>query len=176
MNSIYSRNFFVTAGLVLLSFVILASAMLGFARGFFINERREALDNSAEEAARSSVSSFAENHVLAGWDLRMSITTISRSTDFHIFITDYNGNVVSCSTCSSSASISGGTSPTTSSRRSRTPAHTTPSPRWTAFTTRAISSPPRPSSGTAATPACCWAMPSRPPTPRISQAPGQTCR
>ena len=97
MNSIYSRNFFVTAGLVLLSFVILASAMLGFARGFFINERREALDNSAEEAARSSVSSFAENHVLAGWDLRMSITTISRSTDFHIFITDYNGNVVSCS-------------------------------------------------------------------------------
>ena len=97
MNSIYSRNFFVTAGLVLLSFVILASAMLGFARSFFINERREALDNSAEEAARSSVSSFAENHVLAGWDLRMNITTISRSTGFHIFITDYNGSVVSCS-------------------------------------------------------------------------------
>lgn len=96
MKSIYLRNFAVTALIVLLSFLLIAICFGVFGRYYFINTVGENLENSAEEVAKVA-SAFGSIDGLDGWSIGLTISSISESTGYHIFLTDPDGIVQSCS-------------------------------------------------------------------------------
>jgi hypothetical protein len=85
-----------SAGLSVLSFLLLGLAFTVLARNFLVEERRESMVTNANEIARSAVA-FAENGDLGNWELRMLVTTLSKSTGNDILISNANGVIVACS-------------------------------------------------------------------------------
>ena len=96
MKSIYLRNFIATAATVSICFLIVALSFVGIGRSYVISEYRGNMEDSAREVSRAA-SAIAQNDSLSSWSLGMSISTISRSTGNHVFITDPEGLVVACS-------------------------------------------------------------------------------
>lgn len=95
-KSIYFRNFLLTAGLVIFSFSILGTAFVSLSYQVIISEKRETMSRNASEIVRSA-SAYAVGGNLWDLNLRMSITSVAKTTDTHIFIADADGMVVSCS-------------------------------------------------------------------------------
>lgn len=96
MKSIYFKNFISTAAMVLLSFVMLGSAFIFIGRSYIINSHRDSMNANASEVVRTA-SALTRDGELNSWTLRMTISSMALSTGNHIFITDSNGVVVSCS-------------------------------------------------------------------------------
>ena len=96
MKSIYLRNFFATAALVTVCFLVVAVSFMAIARSYVITEYRSDMDNSAEEVARAA-SAISRSDTLTSWVLGMSISSIAKSTGNQVFITDADGVVVTCS-------------------------------------------------------------------------------
>lgn len=96
MKSIYLRNFLSAAAMVMLSFVILGSALVFIGRSYVINAHRESMDLNAEQVVRTA-SALSGDSDLNGWTLRMIISSLAQSSGNHIFLTDAEGRVVSCS-------------------------------------------------------------------------------
>ena len=96
MKSIFLRNFFATALLVFMSFLIIALSFVGIGRTYVISDYRRDMENCANEVAHTA-SAVARGDSLSSWVLSMSISSISHSTGDHIFITDETGTIVSCS-------------------------------------------------------------------------------
>lgn len=96
MKSIYLRNFVATATLVAVCFLIIAVSFVGIGRSYVLNEYEETMKNSAAEVSRIA-SAIAENDSLSSWSLSMNLSSIANSTGNHVFLTDPEGIVVSCS-------------------------------------------------------------------------------
>ena len=96
MKSIYLRNFTATALLVLNCFILVAFSFVGIGRLYLIREYKSDMVASAEEVSRTAAA-VGQNDSMNSWLLSMIISAISRSTGNHIFITDANGLVMSCS-------------------------------------------------------------------------------
>ena len=96
MKSIYLRNFTATALLVLTCFILVAFSFVGIGRLYLIREYKSDMVASAEEVSRTAAA-VGQNDSMNSWLLSMIISAISRSTGNHIFITDANGLVMSCS-------------------------------------------------------------------------------
>lgn len=96
MKSIYFKNFAATAAMVLFSFLILGTAFVFLGRSYVISEYRGNMVSNAEEVSHAA-QALVRSGDLASWDLRMVISTLAQSTGNHIFITDTDGTVVSCS-------------------------------------------------------------------------------
>ena len=96
MKSIYLRNFTATALLVLTCFILVAFSFVGIGRLYLIREYKSDMVASAEEVSRTAAA-VSQNDSMNRWLLSMIISAISRSTGNHIFITDANGLVMSCS-------------------------------------------------------------------------------
>ena len=96
MKSIYQRNFVATATLVAVFYLIIAVSFVGIGRGYVLNEYEETMKNSAEEVSRIA-SAILENDSLSSWSLSMSLSSIAKSTGNHVFVTNADGVVVSCS-------------------------------------------------------------------------------
>ncbi|MEG1633201.1 MAG: HAMP domain-containing sensor histidine kinase [Oscillospiraceae bacterium] len=96
MKSIYFKNFIATAAMVLLSFLMLGSAFVFIGRSYVISSHRDGMDLTAKEVVRTA-SATARESSLSDWGLRRTTSSIALSTGNHIFITDDNGVVVSCS-------------------------------------------------------------------------------
>ena len=96
MKSIYLRNFTATALLVLTCFILVAFSFVGIGRLYIIREYKSDMVASAEEVSRTAAA-VGQNDSMNSWLLSMIISAISRSTGNHIFITDANGLVMSCS-------------------------------------------------------------------------------
>ena len=96
MKSIFLRNFMANALLVFVSFLIIALSFVGIGRTYVISDYRSNMENCAREVSRTA-SAVARSDSLSSWALSMSISSISQSTGDHIFITDPEGIVVSCS-------------------------------------------------------------------------------
>ena len=96
MKSIFFKNFAIMALLVILSFIILGTAIVFLGRSFALNEKRVSIATNAEEMSKTA-SAFCETGSLTDWYLRLIISSLSRSTGNHIFITDTTGFVVSSS-------------------------------------------------------------------------------
>ncbi len=95
-KSLYFRNFVFTASLVLVSFLIIGLSFVFLARSFLISERQESLSSEADEVVRYAVAFSSQGNV-DSWDLRLISSVVSRITSHHIFITDTDGTVASCS-------------------------------------------------------------------------------
>lgn len=96
MKSIYLRNFVATATLVTVCFLIIAVSFVGIGRSYVLNEYQETMENSAAEVSRIA-SVMSEVDSLNSWSLSMSLSSIAHSTGNHVFLTDTQGVVVSCS-------------------------------------------------------------------------------
>ncbi len=96
MKSVYVRNFMAVALMVLVCFLILILSFFSICRNYIVSEYRVDMENSAREVARVA-SAMGQTESLSGWSLRMSLSSIANSTGNHIFITDPNGKIVSCS-------------------------------------------------------------------------------
>ncbi len=82
--------------MVLFSFLILGTAFVFLGRSYVISEYRGNMVSNAEEVSHAA-QALVRSGDLASWDLRMVISTLAQSTGNHIFITDTDGTVVSCS-------------------------------------------------------------------------------
>ena len=96
MKSIFLRNFVATATMISVCFLIIAVAFVGIGRSFIIDEYRDDMENSAREVARTA-SAIGTADSLNSWALGMTLSSVARSTGNHIFITNAQGSVLSCS-------------------------------------------------------------------------------
>ncbi len=96
MKSIYLRNFLATALMVSVCFLIIALSFVGIGRNVVISRYREDMVNSAQEVARTA-SAIAQSDSLTSWVLGMSISAVANATGNHVFITNPEGLIISCS-------------------------------------------------------------------------------
>ncbi len=96
MKSIYLKNFFTTALLLSICFLLLAISFIGIGRTYLIGDYRRDMITTAGEVAHTA-SAIARTGSLSDWTLSMIISSISGSTGNHIFITDEKGVIISCS-------------------------------------------------------------------------------
>lgn len=96
MRSTYVRNFFSTAALMIVSFLMIGTAFGIVSRNVFVDEMQEQVLTSARETARTAAA-YGQEDSLLSLDLRMTLSTVAASTGEHIFITDPEGTVISCS-------------------------------------------------------------------------------
>ncbi len=96
MKSIYLRNFVATAILVTVCFLIISVAFVGIGRQYLISEYQDQMDTCAEEVSRVAAA-VSRSEDLSSWTLSMNLTALSNSTGNHIFVTDPEGLIVSCS-------------------------------------------------------------------------------
>ena len=96
MKSIYLRSFAATAATVAMCFLIIALSFVGIGRNYVISEYRENMEHTADEVARMA-SAVAHGDSLSSWVLSMSISSIAKATGDHVFITDAEGTVLTCS-------------------------------------------------------------------------------
>lgn len=94
MKSIYLKNFSLTVGMVLLSFLILGMAFISVSYSFIVSDRREALRMTAE-VIEGTVSAKLTESRLDDWDLRMTISAIAKTSKVEIALCDVDGAVVS---------------------------------------------------------------------------------
>ena len=82
--------------MVMFSFLILGTAFVFLGRSYVISEYRDNMVSNAEEVSHAA-QALVRDGELSSWDLRMVISTLAQSTGNHIFITDTDGTIVSCS-------------------------------------------------------------------------------
>ena len=95
-HSIYIRNFYMTAGIVFLSFLILGSMFFLWSYRLVINQKQEAMSETAA-ATNRFISAYNQQWTLNSQEMRAIITVISYATGYHILVTDLDGVVVSSS-------------------------------------------------------------------------------
>ena len=96
-NSVYFKNFVMTAMLVVISFFILGTSIVILGRNFALNQKRNNIALSATEISKAASAFSEENGDLNGWYLRLIISSLAKSTGNHILITDTQGVIVSSS-------------------------------------------------------------------------------
>ena len=82
--------------MVMVSFLILGIAFVFLGRSYVINDARDKMEANAEEVSRSAQALTREGE-LNGWELRMTISAVSKITGNQIFISDPTGIIISCS-------------------------------------------------------------------------------
>lgn len=100
-NSLYKKNFTITAVLLVLSFFILGVSVMMLGRGFALRKTQENIALAAQEVSYSA-GAFLGSDELSSWNLRIIISTVARSTGNQIFLTDAGGYIVSTSESSES--------------------------------------------------------------------------
>ena len=96
MKSIFIKNFASTILVLAVCFLLLAVSFIGIGRTYLIEDYRRDMVQCAVEVSRTA-SATARTGNLSDWSLGMAISTIAGSTGNHIFITDEQGVIITCS-------------------------------------------------------------------------------
>ena len=96
MKSIFIKNFAATALLLAFSFLLLAVSFIGIGRTYLIEDYRQGMMETTAEVAHTA-SAIARGNSLSDWTMSMVISSIAGSTGNHIFITDEEGVIITCS-------------------------------------------------------------------------------
>jgi len=96
MKSIYLKNFSLTVGMVLLSFLILGTSFMAVSYSFIVSDKRESLRMTAG-VIEGTVSAKLTESELDDWDLRMTISAIAAASNVDISLSDNYGTIVSAS-------------------------------------------------------------------------------
>jgi signal transduction histidine kinase len=96
MKSIFVRNFLVMAGIVLLSLTIFSIAFASLSYNMVLSDKKDTLEATASIVSITASAKTTESD-LSDWDLRMTISTIAKTSGTHITISDQDGVVLSCS-------------------------------------------------------------------------------
>lgn len=95
-KSIYIRNFYLTAGIVFLSFLFLCSMYFVWSYSLVMREKQKSMSSTAKDVVQF-INAFSIGYDLHSLDLRVALTTISHTSGFDILIADVGGVVISCS-------------------------------------------------------------------------------
>ena len=95
MKSISIRNFIATALMLAVCLLLVAASVVGIGQGYVIEEYKDNMENSAGEVARTAYAMAVEES-LGSWRLAMTLSSVSKATGNHIFITDTDGRIVNC--------------------------------------------------------------------------------
>ena len=96
MKSIYLRNFTATATVILSCLFVIVLFFVGIGRMYILDGYQENMKDSAREVSRAAAA-ICQDDSLSSWMLGMSVSSVAHSTGNHIFITDADGVIVSCS-------------------------------------------------------------------------------
>ena len=76
--------------------LFVSGTLIGIGQEYVTEKYKDNMSNSAEEVAHTA-SSMAYEEGLSSWQLGLTLTSVSKATGNHIFITDADGVIVSCS-------------------------------------------------------------------------------
>lgn len=97
MKSVYFKNFVMTAMLVVISFFILGTSIVILGRAFALAQKRDSISQNATEISKTAAAFYEESGDMNAWYLRLIISSLAKSTETQVFITDTHGMVVSTS-------------------------------------------------------------------------------
>ena len=95
MKSIYFRNFLSTALMVLLSFLIVGTALVFMGQGFIISSHRDDMKAIATAVAHMADSAGYED--FTSWDVRISLSVAAKISGNDMLVTNSEGLILSCS-------------------------------------------------------------------------------
>ena len=95
MKSIYFRNFLSTALMVLLSFLIVGTALVFMGQGFIISSHRDDMKAIATAVAHMADSAGYED--FTSWDVRISLSVAAKISGNDMLVTNSDGLILSCS-------------------------------------------------------------------------------
>ena len=96
MKSIFFKNFAMTVLVLAICFLLLTVSFIGIGRTYLIEDYRRDMMASTNEVAHAA-SAIARSGSMNDWTLSMIISSISGATGNHIFITDGQGVIMTCS-------------------------------------------------------------------------------
>lgn len=96
MRTTFSRQFGLTAGMILLCFVLLGASFISLFYNYMLREQRSRLSVNAE-AVRDYVSTESSLSNIYDWELRMAVSYGASVSDTDVLITDETGTVTMCS-------------------------------------------------------------------------------
>lgn len=96
MKSIYLRNFLVTAITILVGLILIVVSLVGIGKNYIVEQYRVNMENSAVEVGRTAYA-FSLTDSINSWGMSMNLSSVAQATGNHIFITDENGIIISCS-------------------------------------------------------------------------------
>lgn len=96
MRSFFAKNFILGAGLVVLSFIVLGSVFVAFGRNYMLGERAAAVEENANVVCNLA-GAYSYYGDIGGWDFRMTLSSIAKSTKMHYFMCNADGIISSCS-------------------------------------------------------------------------------
>ena len=99
MRSFYFKNFIYIAGTFMLSLIVLGASFVIVGRNHMLQERRDAIESNVIELSRLA-SAYSRDGALDGWEFRMTLSSIAKSTGNHCFLTDREGVITVCSDAS----------------------------------------------------------------------------
>lgn len=96
MRSTFSRQFGLTAGMLLLSFILLGTSFTSLLYNHFVRQEKESLSTNAT-AVRSYIMAQGSLDVVTSWDNMLSVSYGAKVSDTDVLITDEVGQVLLCS-------------------------------------------------------------------------------
>lgn len=93
MKSAFGRNMLFGAGIILLSLVIIGSSFFAISYDYIVRQKKQMLNSTAEVISGAASAMYTESP-LDNWQLRITISSVSRATDSSIFICDMDGFVI----------------------------------------------------------------------------------
>ncbi len=96
MKSIYLKNFMLTVGMVLLSFLILGTAFMSVSYSFIVSDKRQSLKVTSQ-VIESTISAKLTESELDDWNLRIIISAIASASNVEVTICNSQGTIVSSS-------------------------------------------------------------------------------
>ena len=95
-KTIFFRNFFSTAAIVFVSFVMLGAVFASLSYRYMYNSRRDEMSHMAQEAT-NNVSALSSMWTIDSLEIKMMLTMMSNMSGNNILLTDTSGIVVACS-------------------------------------------------------------------------------
>jgi signal transduction histidine kinase len=95
-KKLFFKNLILSAGLVLLSLVLIGFAFSLISYDYVVREQRKTLDSTADVIATTARAVSAEAE-LSAWELKITITSVSLATGSHISICSLSGSVLATS-------------------------------------------------------------------------------
>ncbi len=96
MHSTYLRNFLSTAALVIVSFMMIGIAFGIVSRSVLVTDNRRSAEATSREIVRMA-EAYDRTEDLGSSELRMALSAVSGSTGEHLFISDPDGVILTCS-------------------------------------------------------------------------------
>ena len=99
-KSIFAKYFAITAALIVISFSLMAVLQMVFVRRYWIQDKRELLENQAKNVAalmKENVVEYYPNSYYISEELRPTLTRLAAAAGVNVMITDTDHRIVMCS-------------------------------------------------------------------------------